>query len=206
MAAVLTGPLSYTQLGTNEPVVTAVSSHPQLAWLRWVVEIGALIGLSSVILCMCIGQPRIFMIMANDGLLPPVFSRIHPKYRTPHINTVITGIGIALLAAVFPLDVLGDLTSIGTLISFAAVCAGVWILRVTSPEIPRPFRIPAAPLICLLGIVSCAVLLSTFDAYNWTLTVVWTIAGFALYFAYGYGKSKLRLADAALAGVAAQTP
>lgn len=191
MAAVLTGLMPYTQLGTNEPVVTAVSSHPQLAWLRWIVEIGALIGLSSVILCMCIGQPRIFMIMANDGLLPPIFSRIHPKYRTPHINTIITGVGIALLAAVFPLDVLGDLTSIGTLISFAAVCAGVWILRIYHAEIPRPFRIPFAPLICFLGIASCLLLLWTFDAYNWMLTISWTVAGFALYFAYGYRKSKL---------------
>jgi APA family basic amino acid/polyamine antiporter len=191
MAAVLTGLMSYTQLGTSEPVVTAVAAHPQLAWLRWIVEVGALIGLSSVILCMCIGQPRIFMIMANDGLLPPVFTRIHPKYRTPHINTVITGAGIALLAGVFPLDILGDLTSIGTLISFAAVCAGVWILRVAHPEIPRPFRIPFAPLICLLGILSCFTLLSTFSGYNWWLTFIWTFAGFGLYFAYGYRKSKL---------------
>jgi basic amino acid/polyamine antiporter, APA family len=195
MAAVLTGLLSYTQLGTSEPVVTAVASHPQLSWLRWIVEVGALIGLSSVILCMCIGQPRIFMIMANDGLLPPVFTRIHPKYRTPHINTVITGIGIAVLAAVFPLDILGDLTSIGTLISFAFVCVGVWILRVYHPEIPRPFRVPAAPLVCLLGILSCVALLSTFGAKNWWLTLIWTAAGFALYFAYGYRMSKLHRND-----------
>jgi APA family basic amino acid/polyamine antiporter len=205
MAAVLTGLMSYTQLGTDEPVVTALINHPQLSWLRGIVEVGALIGLSSVILCMCIGQPRIFMIMANDGLLPPVFTRIHPKYRTPHINTVITGIGIALLAAVFPLDILGDLTSIGTLISFAFVCVGVWILRIYHPEIPRPFRIPAAPLICFLGIVSCLALLSTFGAKNWWLTLIWTAMGFTLYFAYGYRKSKLHH-DVGNAPLAPQAP
>ena len=104
----------------------------------------------------------------------------------------------------FPLDILGDLTSIGTLISFAAVCAGVWILRVAHPEIPRPFRIPFAPLICLLGILSCFALLSTFSGYNWWLTFVWTFAGFGLYFAYGYRKSKLHR-DASAGNLAAQT-
>ena len=131
MAAVLTGLLPFDQLGTSEPVVTAIQAHPELDWLRWLVEVGAMIGLSSVILVMIIAQPRIFMIMGRDGLLPPVFAKIHPKYCTPHINTVITGCGIALLAAIFPLDVLGDLVSMGTLIAFTAVCIGVLILRRT---------------------------------------------------------------------------
>ena len=192
MAAVMTGLVPFTQLGTNEPVVTAVAAHPQLNWLRVVVEVGALIGLSSVVLVMIIGQPRIFMIMAKDGLLPPVFTKIHPEYRTPHINTVITGIGIAVLAAVFPLDVLGELTSMGTLIAFAAVCAGVLILRRTQPDLPRPFRIPAAWLICIAGILSCFALLSTMTAHNWFLMVVWTAIGFLVYFLYGYRHSKLR--------------
>ncbi len=191
MALVMTGLTNYTQLGTAEPVVTAVASHPQLMWLRVIVEIGALIGLASVVLVMVIGQPRIFMIMGRDGLLPPVFTRIHPKHRTPHVNTVITGIGIALLAAIFPLDVLGDLTSMGTLIAFAAVCGGVLILRRTQPELPRPFRIMFAPLICLSGVASCLVLLSTMTAHNWMLMIGWTLFGFAIYFFYGYRHSKL---------------
>ncbi len=192
MAAVMTGLVPYTQLGTDEPVVTAVAAHQQLNWLRWIVEVGALIGLSSVVLVMIIGQPRIFMIMAKDGLLPPVFTRIHPEYRTPHINTVITGIGIAVLAAVFPLDVLGELTSMGTLIAFAAVCAGVLILRRTQPDLPRPFRIPFAWGICVAGIFCCLALLSTMTAHNWMLMVVWTAFGFLVYFLYGYRHSKLR--------------
>ncbi len=191
MALVMTGLTPYTLLGTAEPVVTAVASHPGLGWLRWIVEAGALIGLASVVLVMIIGQPRIFMIMGRDGLLPPVFTRIHPKYRTPHINTVITGIGIAILAAIFPLDVLGDLTSMGTLIAFGAVCAGVLILRKTQPDLPRPFRIPFAPVICLAGVGSCLILLSTMSAHNWMLMVAWTLVGFAIYFLYGFRHSKL---------------
>ena len=189
MAAVMTGLVPYTLLGTDEPVVTAVAAHPELGWLRIVVEIGALIGLSSVVLVMIIGQPRIFMIMARDGLLPPVFTRIHPVYRTPHINTVIPGIGIAVLAAIFPLDVLGELTSMGTLIAFAAVCAGVLVLRRTQPDLPRPFRIKGAWFVCLAGIFSCLALLSTMTAHNWFLMVVWTAFGFLVYFLYGYRHS-----------------
>ena len=189
MAAVMTGLVPYTLLGTDEPVVTAVAAHPELGWLRIVVEIGALIGLSSVVLVMIIGQPRIFMIMARDGLLPPVFTKIHPVYRTPHINTVITGIGIAVLAAIFPLDVLGELTSMGTLIAFAAVCAGVLVLRRTQPDLPRPFRIRGVWFVCLAGIFSCLALLSTMTAHNWFLMVVWTAIGFLVYFLYGYRHS-----------------
>lgn len=192
MAAVMTGLTPYYLLGTDQPVVTAVASHPQLDWLRVVVEVGALIGLSSVVLVMIIAQPRIFMIMARDGLLPKVFTRIHPKYRTPHLNTLLTGFGIALLAAVFPLDVLGELTSMGTLIAFAAVCAGVWVLRRTRPELPRPFRIPFAPLICGAGIISCGILLSAMTIHNWMLMLGWTAVGLCIYAAYGYRNSFLK--------------
>jgi APA family basic amino acid/polyamine antiporter len=192
MAAVLTGLLPYQQLGTSEPVVTAVRAHPELEWLRWLVEIGALTGLSSVILVMVIAQPRIFMSMGRDGLLPPVFAKVHPKYRTPHINTVITGVGIAALAAVFPLDILGDLVSMGTLIAFTAVCAGVLILRRTQPHLPRTFKVPIAPVTCTLGVLSCIVLLSYENWYNWTLMGIWTVLGIAIYFGYGYHKSRLR--------------
>jgi APA family basic amino acid/polyamine antiporter len=142
---------------------------------------------------MVIAQPRIFMIMGRDGMLPPVFAKIHPKYCTPHINTVITGVGIAALAAVFPLDILGDLVSMGTLIAFCAVCIGVLILRRTQPDAPRTFRVPAAPLICTLGVLSCLFLLIFGENwYNWTMMGVWTIVGFAIYFGYSHKHSKLR--------------
>ncbi|HEX5960321.1 MAG TPA: amino acid permease [Rhodanobacteraceae bacterium] len=192
MAAVLTGLIPYQLLGTAEPVVTAVAAHPELNWLRWLVEIGALLGLSSVVLVMIIAQPRIFMIMGRDGMLPPVFSKLHPRYRTPHINTLITGAGIALLAAVFPLDVLGDLVSMGTLLAFVAVCAGVMILRRTRPDLPRTFRVPWANVTCTLGVLSCLMLLYWENWYNWTLMGLWTAFGFLIYFGYGFRHSKLR--------------
>jgi APA family basic amino acid/polyamine antiporter len=192
VAAVITGLLPFDQLSTAEPVVTAVRAHPELGWLRWVVEVGALIGLSSVILVMIIAQPRIFMIMSRDGMLPKVFSRIHPRYRTPHINTVITGIGIAALAAVFPLDILGDLVSMGTLIAFVAVCAGVLILRHTQPDLPRTFRVPWAPVTCVLGVLSCLGLLYWENWYQWLMLGIWTVIGMAIYFGYGRRHSHLR--------------
>jgi len=191
MAAIITGLLPFAQLDTAEPVVTAVAAHPQLGWLRWLVEIGALIGLSSVVLVMIIAQPRIFMIMGRDGMLPPVFAKLHPRYRTPHINTLITGAGIAALAAIFPLDVLGDLVSMGTLIAFVAVCLGVLILRRTRPELPRTFRVPWAGVTCTLGVLSCLMLLYWENWYNWTLMGLWTLVGFAIYFGYGYRHSHL---------------
>ena len=196
MAAVLTGLISYTQLGTDEPVVTAIRAHPELGWLRLIVEIGALIGLSSVILVMIIAQPRIFMIMSRDGLLPKVFNRVHPRYRTPHLNTIITGVGIAILAAVFPLDLLANLTSMGTLIAFVAVCAGVLILRYTAPDLPRSFRVPGAWFVCSAGVLSCCALLYTMEWFNWLLMIGWTVIGLAIYFGYGMRHSRLRRGSA----------
>jgi basic amino acid/polyamine antiporter, APA family len=192
MAAVLTGLVPYTVLDTSEPVVTAVGAHPQLDWLRLIVEIGAMIGLSSVILVMIIAQPRIFMIMARDGMLPKVFGKVHPRYRTPHINTLITGAIIALLAAIFPLDLLANLTSMGTLIAFSAVCAGVLILRHTMPDLPRTFRVPWVWFTCLAGVGSCFALLFSLDWFNWAILGIWTLLGFAIYFLYGRRHSYLR--------------
>ena len=142
---------------------------------------------------MVIAQPRIFMFMGRDGLLPPVLAKLHPKYCTPYISTVITGCGIAWLAAIFPLDVLGDVLSMGTLIALDAVCLGVLVPRHTQPDRPRTFRVPWAGFTCNAGVVSCLILLSTMSWYNWTLMVVWTIVGFAIYFGYGRRHSKLRL-------------
>ncbi|GAB3036315.1 amino acid permease [Oleiagrimonas citrea] len=192
MAAVMTGLVPYSVLDTADPVITAIRGHSELNWLRPLVEVGALIGLSSVILVMIIAQPRIFMIMARDGMLPKVFAKVHPRYRTPHINTLITGFGIAALAAIFPLDLLADLTSMGTLIAFTAVCAGVLILRYTAPDLKRTFRVPWAHVMCSAGVLSCLFLLSQMNWFNWTLMGVWTMIGLAIYFGFGYRHSRLR--------------
>ncbi|HET7662799.1 MAG TPA: amino acid permease [Rhodanobacteraceae bacterium] len=194
MSAVLTGLISYKLLDTTDPVVTAVAAHASLGWLRGIVEVGAMIGLASVVLVMVIAQPRIFMIMARDGMLPKVFAKVHPRYRTPHINTVITGCAIALLAAIFPLDLLADLTSMGTLLAFSAVCAGVLILRYTQPDLPRTFRVPWPWFTCVAGVLSCFSLLATLQAFNWIVLGIWTALGLVIYFLYSRRHSHLRKA------------
>lgn len=196
MAATLTGLLPYTELGTSKPVATALEAYPALGWLKNIVEIGAIAGLSSVILVMLMGQPRIFYAMSQDGLLPKVFGRVHRKFQTPHVGTVIVGIVAALMAGVLPLDFLGDLVSMGTLLAFATVSAGVLILRYTRPELPRPFRVPLAIVICPLGVLACLYLFWQPFKDHWQVMLGWTLIGFAIYFVYGYRNSKLRRARA----------
>ncbi len=192
VAAVLTGMESYTKLGTAEPVVTALLSYPELGWLRWIVEIGAIAGLTSVILVMLLAQPRIFYTMSRDGLLPKALSKIHTKYATPHVATVVTVVLATALAALFPLGVLGDLVSMGTILAFMTVCIGVIVLRKTRPDLVRPFRVPMVWLIAPLGVLSCVYLLSFMGAFNWILLGAWTSIGMLVYFAYGFRKSRLR--------------
>ena len=189
---VLTGMTNYTLLGTAKPVVTAIEPYPALAWLKTATEIGAIAGLSSVILVMLMAQPRIFYSMARDGLLPGLFGKIHPKYQTPYVGTVIVGVLACTLAGLMPLNVLGELVSMGTLLAFATVCAGVLVLRYTRPELARPFRVPAAILICPLGVAACLYLFKQPFVEHWRIFVGWTVLGLVVYFGYGYRHSKLR--------------
>jgi len=190
-AAVLTGMLPYTQLGTPKPVATALEAYPSLLWLKTLVEIGAIAGLTSVILVMLMGQPRIFYTMAKDGLIPGIFGRVHPTYRTPHMGTVIVGVIACTLAGLFPIGVLGDLVSMGTLLAFATVCIGVLVLRRTRPDLPRPFRVPAAPVVCTLGALSCLWLFGRVFMDNWHWMSAWIAIGIVIYFGYGYRNSRL---------------
>jgi APA family basic amino acid/polyamine antiporter len=192
VSAVLTGMVPYTQLGTAKPVATALEAYPGLLWLKTIVEVGAIAGLSSVILVMLMGQPRIFYAMSRDGLLPGLFARIHPKFRTPYVGTVIVGTVAAALAGLLPIGVLGDLVAMGTLLAFATVCVGVLILRRTRPELPRPFRVPMAPVVCVLGALVCLWLFSRSFVDNWKWMSAWMVLGIAIYFGYGYRKSRLR--------------
>src|SRR5262245_27986263 len=143
MAAVLTGMVPFHKLGVDAPVAVALDAHPQLGWLSSLVKIGAIVGMTSVILMSMLGQPRIFLAMADDGLLPPGMRKVHPKYRTPHVATAITTIFAAAIAGLFPLNILGELISMGILLAFTGVCIGVLVLRFTKPNVPRPFRVPA---------------------------------------------------------------
>ncbi len=192
VAAVLTGMLPFSALGTAKPVATALEAYPSLLWLKTIVEIGAIAGLSSVILVMLMGQPRIFYTMARDGLMPKLFARVHPKYQTPYVGTLIVGVIAAGLAGFLPINVLGDLVSMGTLLAFATVCVGVLVLRRTRPELPRPFRVPAAPVICVLGTLSCLFLFFQVFADHWDLMLGWTVLGLLIYAGYGYRHSRLR--------------
>ena len=192
VCAVLTGMTHYSLLGTAKPVVTAIEPFPTLGWLKTATEIGAIAGLSSVILVMLMAQPRIFYSMAQDGLLPRLFGKIHPKYQTPYVGTIIVGVAACLLAGLMPLNVLGELVSMGTLLAFATVCAGTLVLRYTRPELKRPFRVPAAHVICPLGVVACLYLFWQPFTEHWQIFVGWTLVGLLIYFGYGYRHSKLR--------------
>jgi APA family basic amino acid/polyamine antiporter len=138
-----------------------------------------------------LGQPRIFMAMSRDGLLPPGLQKVHPRYQTPHIGTLITGLVACFFAGVFPIDVLGELVSIGILLAFTAVCAGVLVLRHTMPDTPRPFRVPFAPVTCTAGVAMCLGLTFFLPHDTWVRLLIWTGIGFAIYFGYGYRNSKL---------------
>ena len=155
-------------------MAVALDAHPELFWLGLPVKIGAIIGMTSVILMSLLGQPRIFMAMSRDGLLPPAMQKVHPKYRTPHIATIVTGVIAAVFAGLFPLDVLGELISIGILLAFTAVCAGVLVLRHTQPDTPRPFRVPFAPVICIAGVLVCLGMTLALPHDTWIRLAVWS--------------------------------
>lgn len=190
----LTGIADFRTLNTPEPVATALSNYPALNWLRFIVVIGALAGLSSVILVMLMGQPRIFFTMSQDGLIPKMFAKVHPKHQTPYVGTIIVGIFACTLAGLFPIDVLGELVSMGTLLAFATVCVGVLVLRYTRPDLQRPFKVPLAIIVCPLGALACLFLFWQAFSEHWRLMVGWTAIGMVIYMIYGYRNSKLRKA------------
>jgi APA family basic amino acid/polyamine antiporter len=202
VSIVLTLIVPYTDLNVPDPVAVAVDAFgPQWAWFAKTVKIGAIIGLTSVILVLMYGQTRIFYTMARDGLLPKVFSTVHPKYRTPWINTLLVGLLVAFAAGMFDINSLGDMTSVGTLAAFAVVCLSVMWLRKTHPEIPRGYRVPLYPFVPVLGILSCLWLITTVPDYVLQIFAGYTGVMIVLYFVYGMrnselGKGHLVVADA----------
>jgi basic amino acid/polyamine antiporter, APA family len=182
----------FKQLDDAAPVVVALEAHPQLTWLTTWVIWGALFGLTSVIITMIIPQARIWLTMSHDGLLPKVFGAIHPKFRTPHISTLITGVCSATLGGCLPIGILGELVSIGTLIAFIVVCIGVLVLRYTRPDLKRPFRVKWIWFVSLMGVLFCAAMAASLPSGTWLRLILWSVLGILIYLFYGYKKSRLR--------------
>ena len=184
VSGILTGIVPYAQLNVAEPIAIGIEATG-FTVLASLIKVGAIAGLTSVMLVMLMAQPRIFYTMSRDGLLPPVFGRLHPRFRTPHISSAMTGLVCALLAGFYDVATLGHLVSIGTLFAFAIVCGGVWWLRVKEPNRPRPFRTPLVPLVPILGILVCVFLMSRLPVEAWERLIVWLVIGLGIYFLYG---------------------
>jgi basic amino acid/polyamine antiporter, APA family len=192
VSLVLTGIVNYSQLKVAAPIAVAVSTlGPSLAWLEYFVKIGAIAGLSSVILVLLLGQARIFYTMSKDGLLPHAFSAVHPKFRTPWLAQFLIGALAMIIAGLFPIGLLGELVSIGTLLAFAIVSAGVFVLRFTDPQIRRSFRTPVFWLTAPLGVLSCGYLMYGLPPDTWARLIVWMAIGLVVYFTYSHRHSKL---------------
>ncbi len=196
ISIVMTGLAPWQQLGTAEPMVTALrlADGPPgiLNASRFIIAVGAVIAMGSVLLVFQLGQPRIFMSMARDGLLPPFFAKVHPKFKTPYVGTIITGIFVATFAAFANIAEVVDLTNIGTLFAFILVSVGVIVLRRTDPDRPRPFRVPWVPFTPMISVVACFYLMYKLPGVTWIRFGVWLLVGLVLYFLYGAKHSRLR--------------
>jgi APA family basic amino acid/polyamine antiporter len=202
VSLVMVGLVPYTKLGTAAPMAVAIDAARVSAQgsalesivniMPFIVKLGAIAGLSSVMVVMMLGQPRIFYSMAHDGLLPAWAKKIHPRFRTPHVTTIVTGIAVAIAAGFTPIGILGELVSIGTLLAFVIVSFGVIALRYKRPDLHRPFKVPFVPVVPLLSVVVCFALMAGLPWHTWERLIVWMIIGVVFYFAYGYRYSVVR--------------
>ncbi|HEY0184490.1 MAG TPA: amino acid permease [Rhodopila sp.] len=194
VAAVLTGLVPYTQLNVADPIAKGVDVIG-LTWFSVLIKIGALCGLTTVILVLLYGQSRIFYTIAHDGLLPGLFAHVHPRLQTPYLSQILIGVIVAITAAVVPIEVLGELVSIGTLFAFLLVCGAVIYLRRSDSEALRPFRVPGVPVVPILGILFCLLLMAGLPLMTWLRLAVWLVIGLVIYAAYGRSHSRLRTAE-----------
>ena len=193
-AYIMVGLVPYEQLNVAAPVAAAINNTPYL-WLNGLIKLAIVAGLTSVVLVMLLGQSRIFFTMSKDGLLPPLFSIVHPRFHTPWVANLILMIAVGTFAAFAPLSLVGHLTSIGTLLAFSIVCASVIVLRKTHPDLSRPFKTPWVPWIPLLGILTCLVLMFSLGWATWARLSIWIFIGLAVYFFYGKWNSHLAKYD-----------
>ena len=199
VAAIMTGVVHYSDFkGVAEPVAKVLNML-NMPIASTLVSLGAIAGMTSVILVLLLGQPRILFAMSRDGLLPPAFSRVHPKYKTPHVSSAITGVVVAVAAGLTPIGVVAELCSIGTLFAFVIVCMGVLVLRYTRKNIQRPFSVPLFPYLPLSGVLLCGYLMLNLPVTAWERFVIWLAIGLVIYFSYGFRHSRAQ-AEAAEAG------
>ena len=192
VSAVLTGMVPYDKINIDAPVSNAFA-QVGLTWAQFLISLGALTGITSVLLVLMLSQPRVMLAMARDRLIPPsFFGAIHEKFRTPWKSTILTGFFVAVLASFLPLRILAELVNIGTLLAFIIVCAAVLIMRRTNPELHRPFKAPLFPFVPLAGIAICLLLMLSLPTENWLRLIVWLLIGFGIYFTYGKKHSALR--------------
>ncbi len=191
VAAVLTGLVPYAQLDVADPIAKGVNVIG-LTWFSVLIKLGALTGLTTVILVLLYGQSRIFYTMSHDGLLPGLFSKIHPKYQTPYLSQALIGTLVAIVAALTPIGILGEMVSIGTLLAFILVCGAVIYLRRSDAGVFRPFRVPGVPFVPLLGVAFCLLLMAGLPPITWARLLVWLVIGLAIYWFYGRRHSALR--------------
>ena len=192
VSAVLTGMVPYGELNLPAPVAYAMEKIGAPWFVRVSIDVGAVLGLGSVILVMLLGQSRVFYSMSRDGLLGKWAGKVHPKFRTPYLSTIYTGIAVGLATGLLPLQLLGQLVNIGTLLAFVLVCAGVWILRTKRPDLERPFKTPLVPIVPIMGILCCFGLMLTLPGDTWIRLVVWLLIGFGIYFGYSRKHSVLQ--------------
>ncbi|MGA8074149.1 MAG: amino acid permease, partial [Candidatus Acidiferrales bacterium] len=179
-------------LNVSDPVAVGIDAVPGVRWGSFLVKLGAIFGLGTVMLVMLLGQSRVFFSMSNDGLLPKWASKIHPKFRTPYLSSIVVGLFVAVFAALIPIGILGELVSIGTLLAFVIVCAGVWILRVRRPEMARPFKTPWVPVVPIMGILISAGLMAALPGDTWLRLIIWLAVGMFIYFGYSRKHSRVQ--------------
>jgi APA family basic amino acid/polyamine antiporter len=198
VAAVLTGIVPHDQI-PEKAAIAAIFASKGLPWARVLVDIGAVVGITSVLMVLLLSQPRVLFAMARDGLLPQgFFGAVHSKFRTPYKSTILTAIVVGIMSSVIPLKILSELVNIGTLLAFVIVCVSIPVMRYTHPEAKRAFRVPGSPVVPILGVLTCLVLMFSLQAGNWYRLIIWLVIGMVVYFTYGRKHSHMNKAKVPL--------
>jgi len=194
VSGIATGVMSYKELNVPDPIAV-VADRAGLGWMSTFIKLGAIAGLSSVILVMLLGQSRVFYSMSRDGLLPPFVNKVHPKFQTPYLTSIVTGVAVAFFSAILPIRDAASLVSIGTLLAFVIVSVGILVLRVREPNLPRVFKTPWVWFVAPAGAFSAAYLMKSLPWRTWERLIIWFVVGMVIYFSYGVRKSKLAARD-----------